>query len=133
MPRFTRLRRGRKRQKFSFAASPNITFQIKRLISECALGYILPNRIFCVESEGSTSRAYARIWGLPRIWQDALKIEPAYVLEVTHRYRKLNATDQDHVLLHELAHIPKNFSGALLGHNGLEKRVQELKKRRKEK
>lgn len=133
VPRFLRSHSRRKRQKFSFEASPSISLRVKHLISECALDYVAPDRIFCVESEGSTSRAYARIWGLPRIWQDALKISPAYVLEVTHRYQKLGAMDQDHVLLHELSHIPKNFSGALLGHNGLEKRVQEMKKRRDKK
>lgn len=131
MPRFTRSRSKRKRPKFSFETSPSISLRVKHLISECALDYIAPDRVFCVESEGSTSRAYARIWGLPRIWQSALKIGPAYVLEVTHRYQKLSTPDQDHVLMHELAHIPKNFSGALLGHNGLSQRVQEMKKRRK--
>lgn len=130
MLRFTKSRSKRKRQKFSFETSPGIFLRVKHLISECALSYIAQDRVFCVESEGSTSRAYARIWGLPRIWQDTLKIGPAYVLEVTHRYQKLSAQDQDHVLLHELAHIPKNFSGALLGHNGLPQRVQEMKKRR---
>ena len=71
----------------------------------------------CFRSVGSKSRAYARTWGLPKIWQSALKVEPGYIIEViSHYFDKLSAKDQDKVLLHEIGHIPKNFSGALLPH-----------------
>ncbi len=113
-------------RKFSFENSSSVSSRVSSLISECSLEYINPDRIFCVESEGSRSRAYARIWGLARIWQNTLNVGPAYVLEATHRFQKLNTEEQNRVLLHELAHIPKNFSGALIGHNGLERRVQEM-------
>lgn len=126
--KFTRFRR-KPRQKFSFSSSPDVSSRVEKLIVLCSLLNFPSNRIFCVESIGSKSRAYARIWGLPRIWQEALGVPPAYVLEVTHRFQKLNGSEQERVLLHELAHIPKNFSGALVGHNGLEKRVEEMEKR----
>lgn len=113
---------------FSFQKSPSIADRTKSLIRDCQLSYIKISRIFCVESEGSKSRAYARMWGLGRIWQENLNIQPAYILEVTHKFRKLNKNEQDKVLLHELAHIPKNFSGALLGHYGLDKRVEAMLK-----
>lgn len=52
-----------------------------------------------------------------KIWQLALESPPAYCLEViAERYDKLSKSDQDKVLLHELAHVPKNFSGALVAH-----------------
>ena len=55
--------------------------------------------------------------GLPKIWQNALQVEPAYIIEVISRYfDNLSQKDQDKVLLHEIGHIPKNFSGALLPH-----------------
>lgn len=121
----------RKNGVFAFSKSPNVSSRVRRLVREFSLDYIRDNRIFCVESTGSRSRSYARIWGLSRIWQETLRIPPAYILEVTHRFRKLGKGEQDKVLLHELAHIPKNFSGALLGHNGLEKRVKQMYKNAK--
>lgn len=118
----------RNKEQFSFTSSVLVSSRVKKLINDCSLAYINPTRVFCVESTGSKSRAYARVWGLSRIWQETLGTKPAYILEVTHRFNKLNKPEQDRVLLHELAHIPKNFSGALIGHNGLEKRVQEMVK-----
>lgn len=126
MLRFSKLARPRKTKKFEFSSSNRIASRVRRLIKNCSLNYIDSRRVFCVESQGSSSRAYARIWGLSRIWQEVLEAGPAYVLEVTHRFAKLSSREQDRVLLHELAHIPKNFSGALLGHNGLEKRVRDM-------
>ena len=46
-----------------------------------------------------------------------MEIEPAYVIEVISGYfDKLSVQEQDKVILHELMHIPKNFSGALVPH-----------------
>lgn len=137
MLKFSRLRKQhslfRKRESFAFEKSPQISSRVQKLIKECSLTYIRPNRIFCLESSGSKSRAYARMWGLARIWQDTLGTSPAYILEVTHKFLKLDSSKQDKVLLHELAHIPKNFSGALLGHNGLVKRVKQMSEKRSKK
>lgn len=129
MLRFSKSRK-QKGGTFAFSKSPKISSRVRKLIRECQVDYIKPSRIFCVESTGSRSRAYARIWGLSRIWQETLDISPSYILEVTHRFWKLSDREQDKVLLHELAHVPKNFSGALLGHNGLSKRVEQMVKKR---
>lgn len=68
---------------------------------------------------GSTSRAIARIWSLPRPWQLTLKVKPQYIIEViAERFDNLSFQDQDRTLLHELMHIPKTFSGALVSHRG---------------
>ncbi len=81
------------------------------------MDYIQPERIFCYKTTTSTSRAYARIWSFPKIFQQALDIEPAYVIEVLgQRYDKLSEKEQVKVLIHELLHIPKNFSGSLRPH-----------------
>ena len=125
MLRFTK-RPSRKTEKFEFNSSPLVTRKIRALLDISELSYIDKRHIYCIESTGSKSRAYARIWGLSRIWQETLKMKPSYVIEVTHRFAKLNSQQQDEVLLHELAHIPKNFSGALLGHNGISKRIKIL-------
>src|SRR3990167_10153208 len=95
----------------------DISRRIKFLVKELDLAYISPNQIHSFRSTGSTSRATARIWSLPTIWQQALNTQAAYCLEViSHRFDKLNLDEQERVLIHELLHIPKTFSGALVPH-----------------
>ncbi|MBI2590469.1 MAG: metallopeptidase [Candidatus Blackburnbacteria bacterium] len=106
-----------KRAKLEWQSSAKISTRVYCLVAACGLGYIRTNRIFCYESTGAKTRAYARIWGLNRIWQSTLGVEPAYILEViSEKFNKLSSFEKDHVLIHELLHIPKNFSGALVPH-----------------
>ena len=112
-----RLRKGRKYLKFEWQEAADIKVRVLRLIEELQLDYLLGERLFFYRSVGSKSRAYARTWGLPKLWQNALRVEPAYIIEViSHHFDKLPQKDQDKVLLHEIGHIPKNFSGALVPH-----------------
>lgn len=61
---------------------------------------------------------------MPKIFQDALDIPPAYVIEVLSKYYdKLSDDEKSRVLIHELLHIPKNFSGALLSHHGRSRHI----------
>jgi predicted metallopeptidase len=90
---------------------------VNQILKTIDLPYIKPNRIYCYRTQGSKSRSYARIWSFPRIFQDALGLEPAYVIEVLSRYYdKLGPEEKIKVLIHELLHIPRNFSGALVPH-----------------
>ncbi len=90
---------------------------IRKIVKVLSFKHIDAKRIYCFRSQGSKSRSYARIWTFPKIFQIALKIEPVYVIEVLSRYfDNLSRDDQKKVLIHELLHIPKNFSGALLPH-----------------
>lgn len=112
--------------------------EIEHIVSVLQLAHINPARIFCYRTRGSTSHAYARIWAFPKIFQHALAIEPAYVIEVLAKYfDRLDSDEQKKVLIHELLHIPKNFSGALLPHksNGrhLGRMVNQLFKEYKQK
>lgn len=92
--------------------------RVYRLIDLVDADWIRPESIYCVRSTGSSARAYARIWGMNKIWQIAAGHKPSYVIEVlSEHFDKLNQSAQDKVLLHELAHIPKNFSGSLVAHN----------------
>jgi len=87
------------------------------MILDLELEWLSYGRIFFYRSYGSVARAYARAWGLPKLWQRTLKVEPAYIVEViSEHFDKLSVKEQDKVLLHELTHIPKNFSGALVAH-----------------
>lgn len=103
--------------KFNYKKAPDIRNRVLKLVSDLHLDYINTDRLFFYRSEGSKARAYARTWGLPKLWQNSLEIDAAYIIEVISGYfDKLPMREQDKVLLHELSHIPKNFSGALLPH-----------------
>jgi predicted metallopeptidase len=106
-----------RRKSFEWEKATDIRKRGLELIEELHLDYLLGERIFFYRSTGSKSHAYARTWGLPRLWQHALSVEPAYIIEViSHYFDKLSPSDRDKVLLHELTHIPRNFSGALVPH-----------------
>lgn len=112
-----RLKRAQKFSKFDWSEAPDIKKRVQTLIKSLHIDYLQEDRLFFYRSTGSKARAYARTWGLPKLWQDALKTGPAYVIEVISKYfDKLAPREQDKVLLHELSHIPKNFSGALVPH-----------------
>ena len=90
---------------------------LKKTIKEADVDWVKTSRIFTYRSQNAKTRAYARIWGLSRIWQKALREDPAYILEViSEKFDRLSNHEKNKILLHELAHIPKNFSGALVPH-----------------
>ena len=100
-----------------FIPAPDIHKHIKHIVRHLNLTHIDPSRLICFRSQGSTARARARVWSLPRVWQLGLNLKAHYVIEViSHYFDNLSADDQVRVLIHELMHIPKNFSGALLSH-----------------
>lgn len=102
-----------------FTLAPDIQSEIKAILRKVTLPHLDHTRIVCFRSYGSSSRARARIWSLPRIWQMALKVNAHYCIEVlSEKFDHLSKDDQTRVLIHELMHIPKNFSGALLPHRG---------------
>lgn len=100
-----------------FTLAPDIQKQIHNIFKKLELTYLNPDNIVCFRSFGSKSRARARIWGFPHIWQMALKCGPHYCIEVlSEKFDHLKEADQIKILIHELLHIPKNFSGALTPH-----------------
>ncbi len=97
--------------------APDVRQDLIKILAILDLPHINMDRIFCYRTSGSKARAYARTWGFPKIFQDALSVEPAYVIEVlTKYYDRLDEDQKKKVLIHEILHIPKNFSGALLPH-----------------
>ena len=104
-------------KRVEWVSAPDIEKKVKNLVISLRLVWIKRSRIFCFRSKNSKTRAQARIWGLSRIWQQALKTKPAYIIEViSEKFDKLPDKEKDKVLLHELAHVPKNFSGSLVPH-----------------
>lgn len=97
--------------------APDIRRRIVRLVKNLDLPHIIPGNLICFRSTGSTGRAKARIWSLPKIWQMALSVDAHYCIEViSEKFDNLSPDDQERTLIHELLHIPKNFSGALVPH-----------------
>lgn len=133
MPRYISYRKKNKSRKVNWNRAPDIKKRVDKLVKTLSLDWIKSSRIYCYRSTDSKARAYARIWGMSKIWQLALKEEPAYVIEVlSEKFDNLSQEKQDNILLHEIAHIPQNFSGSLLPHirkkgkRNFEDRVRQL-------
>lgn len=104
--------------------APDVLRIIHMVLPHLPFTYIDEKRIVCMRSFGATSRARARIWSFPRIWQLALKKPAYYVIEVlSQHFDHLHDEDKIRVIIHELMHIPKNFSGALVPHRGRHKHI----------
>lgn len=96
---------------------PKTHRRLARIVDALEFSHVDPARIFCVRGYGSTSEAWARIWGLPALWQQVLGIGPAYVVEIIEpEFGRLPEAEEDRILIHELLHIPRTFSGAIRPH-----------------
>ncbi len=101
-----------------YEKAPDVEQRLKRIVITLGEEHIDLDRVICIRSFGSKSKAIARIWGLPKIFQKALDCKAYYVIEViSSRYDKLSEEEKDKTLIHELMHIPKGFGGGLIPHN----------------
>lgn len=116
----------RKSSRLEWEADKKIQKEMEELVDLLQMSHVNPKRVFCYRSKGSKAHAYARIWSFPKIFQKALEIEPAYVMEIiSEKFDKLNYENKRKVIIHELLHIPKNFSGSLLPHKYGNKRIDK--------
>lgn len=107
----------RKNRPVDWEVAPDVSKRIRLIIKKLDLNWLYGSRIYGFRSKNTKTRAYARIWGLSKIFQLALDIEPAYVIEVvSEKFDRLPEIEKDKILLHELVHIPKTFSGSLVPH-----------------
>jgi len=113
-----------------YAEAPDVKQLVNELVDSLDLFHIVPQFVYCYRSRGSESRrTVARIHGLGRIWQDALRRPPAYAIEViSERYDRLSQEEKEKTVIHELLHIPKGFTGGFRLHKGYveEERVEKL-------
>jgi len=122
----------------NYLEAPDVKMLVDELIDRLDLFYVVPQSVHCYRSKGSKSkRIIARIHGFGKIWQKALGLPPAYVIEVlSERYDRLSQEDKEKTLIHELMHIPKGFKGGFRPHKGYVSRQQvesmykEYKKRK---
>lgn len=92
----------------------DIFSRLRRILRALSLTYIDSHRIHCVRVWGSRANALARIWGLPPVFQDALRLRAHYVIEfMVPAFDRLPREEQDRVIIHELLHIPRTFSGGI--------------------
>ena len=113
--------------KLEWQEAKDVKKDIAKILKVLEFPHIKSSRIFCFRTNGSKSRSYARIWAMPKIFQRALSIESAYVIEVLSKhYDKLDEDNRKKVLIHELLHIPKNFSGSLLPHRSRSRHLGSL-------
>lgn len=108
----------RKRAKYEYEVAPDVQGDLEEIVRALPddFAHVDTRRVVCYRSRGSTARIYARIWSLPSIFSHALGVEPHYVIEVVERYDRAKRAEQEKTLIHELLHIPKTFSGALVPH-----------------
>lgn len=115
MQRFTNYKI--KKNRVDWQPAPGIDKRIKKIVKVLGFSWVKRGNIYSFRSRNSKTRACARIWGLSRIWQMALNKNPSYIIEViSEKFDRLSQTEQDKVLIHEISHIPKNFSGSLVPH-----------------
>ena len=99
--------------------APEIKKTIEALVIELQFTHIDLTRIHCIRSFDAKTRAYARIWGMAKLFSEVAGIPANYIIEVvSKRFDKLSEREKIKTLIHELMHIPKTFSGALLSHRG---------------
>jgi len=121
-----------------YLEAPDVKMLVDEIIDRLDLFHVVPQSVHCYRSKGSKSkRIIARIHGFGKIWQKALGLPPAYVIEVlSERYDKLCQEDKEKTVIHELMHIPKGFKGGFRPHKGYVSRQQvesmykEYKKRK---
>lgn len=118
--------------------APDVKLLVDDIIQRLDFFHVVPQAVYCYRSKGSKSnRIIARIHGFGMIWQTALGLPPAYIIEViSERYDKLTEEDKEKTVLHELMHIPRGFKGGFRPHKGyvsrkqVEKMYKNYKKRK---
>ena len=109
-----------------YQKAPEIKRMVDELIERLDMNYIVAERIHCIRSFDAKTRAYARIWGMAKLFHEVAGIKPNYIIEViAKRFDKLDQREQIKTLIYELMHIPKTFSGALLPHRGRHHRIND--------
>lgn len=103
-----------------YELAPDVCEAVRAILESGILPHIDPERVYCVRSRGSRGRAAARIYGTPGPWVAVMGRNPGYVIEVvSEKFDKLPPREKLEILIHELLHIPKTFSGALRPHGKL--------------
>lgn len=104
----------------SYSEARDVKDLTARIVAQLGFDHVDVNGIHCYRSINSKSkRTVARIHNLSKVWQKALDKPANYLIEViSERYDKLSQEEKEKVIIHELLHIPKGFSGGFRPHRG---------------
>jgi len=104
----------------------DVQLMLDEILERLQMRHVIGPRLICMRSYGAQANAYARIWSLPEIWRNALEISPFYVIEVvSQHYDKLPEEKKKKILIHELLHIPKKFTGGLVPHKNRGRKIDD--------
>ncbi|AAL63871.1 putative metallopeptidase [Pyrobaculum aerophilum] len=95
----------------------SVEADIKNAVVRHNLNHLFQVDIVVVYNPNSHSKAVARIWGINKIFQEVLGLNPVYIMELLRPFKRLSCAERVKVIAHELAHIPATKSGALRPHN----------------
>ncbi len=110
--------------KYEFAS--DLQIRMAEIVKLLGFEHIDIMRVKCFRSRGSsTKRTIARCHTVGKLMQKAMDMPPYYAIEFLERFDRLSEKEQDKVIIHELMHIPKTFSGALLSHRGRYHRIND--------
>ena len=88
------------------------------IVERLDMKHIKVDRVICFRSHGSKSKqTLARIHGLSKIMQKAMKTKAFYAIEfISENFDKLDYDEKVRTIIHELMHIPKCFGGGFRQH-----------------
>ena len=93
-------------------------------IAEALFENVDMGRMYFIRSRNTKTRAIARIWSLPKVWRKFFKVKAHYAVEViSEKFDELSFEEKEKVIIHELMHVPKGFSGGLVPHNCFGKKI----------
>jgi len=109
----------RKRKNIRYEIAKDIQSRFADIVQTLNLDHINLDKVVCIRSYGSsTRRIIARCHGMSKVLQVAMGVKAFYVLEfISERFDKLDNTEQEETIIHELMHIPKNFGGGFRHHD----------------
>ena len=112
--------------KYDYA--PDLKERLVNIVNRLQMNHVDVNRVECLRSFGSsTKRTLARCHTIGKVMQKGMKTGAFYTIEFLEKFDKLNKSDQDKVIIHELLHIPKTFGGGYRRHDFVcEENIEKL-------
>jgi len=110
------------KMRIRYVQAPDLDERVKRIVELLDLSHIDPDRVKCVRSYGTNApKTIARIHGISKAFLTGVGMKPHYVIEfIAEKFDKLPDDEKDEIIIHELLHIPKTFSGSLLDHGRID-------------
>lgn len=105
-----------------YVRAPDLDERVKKIVKLLGLSYIDPDRVKCVRSFGAKApKTIARIHGVSKAFLKGVNMKAHYVIEfISENFDALSEDEKNEIIIHELLHIPKTFSGSLLDHRRID-------------